>query len=595
VLAFYYAWYDENTWTSGTTADTPLQLYRSSDMATIERHVSQAQAAGIDALVQSWYGPQEAYNQTETNFRVLLDVAASKGFHAAVAFETNGPFFPDQASVVEALRYLLSVHVQHPAYLRYRGRPVIFFWRQQRFRVETWETIRAEVDPDRTSIWIAEGTDLSFQRVFDGHYLYSVAWSSNVAHTLQDWGRRVRRYAQDHGAHRFWVATVMPGYDDTRSGRTAAFAVGRRNGDYYRATWSAAIASRPDWVVITSFNEWVEGTMIEPSARYGDLYLNLTRELSAQFKGSNVVETSPPELGAATRETSVPPPTATAGAIEDGPYVRAKETVRIRSGPDITYPRIGRLTQGEQAKVLARNRAGTWWQIKVPHRDALGWVNATFVELLGDASGLPIVELPTTTPQAIIEVSTTTPTAIRYVVTSTATRTPQWIKSPTAETIAAVATRTPTATVTHNTPLPLTPHYTQSAPLQPVARTPTVTIPPFITPRSVSTGTPSLDPANAANTTLTPQPLAERPSSVVTVLPSEEAVSPLSSAVSTSEGSSSAGTMTVRQPARMIVGDVPSLLWIGSVALVTALALLTALFVRMYPQRPHPENDREAH
>ena len=594
MLAFYYAWYDEHTWTSGTTTDTPLQPYRSSDVATIERHVSQAQAAGIDALVQSWYGPQEAYNQTETNFRALLDVAASTGFHAAVAFETNGPFFPDQVSVVEALRYLLRVHAQHRAYLRYQGRPVIFFWRQQRFHVDTWETIRAAVDPDRASIWIAEGTDLSFQRVFDGHYLYSVAWSSNLARTLQDWGQRVRRYAQGYGAHRFWVATVMPGYDDTRSGRAAAFAVDRRNGDYYRAAWAAAIASRPDWVVITSFNEWVEGTMIEPSVRYGDLYLDLTRELSAQFKASYGAEMSPPVPETATREALAPPPTSTVAPMEGGPYVRAKETVRIRSGPDVTYPRVGRLTQGEQARVLARNRATTWWQIEVPHSEALGWVNAAFVELLGDAGGLPIVDLPTATPQATVAANTATPAAVRFIVTSTATRTPQGIKSPTAETATTVVVRTPTATATHGAPSPPAPSHPWSAPSQAVTGTPTATIPPFITPWGTPQATPSPDPADVSRATATPRPLVGRPSPGVTVSPSQEAVSPLPAAVSTSVGGRSADTKTVRQPAGIIGGDVPSWLWIGSAALLTALALLTVLFVRMYPHRPHQGDDRGA-
>ena len=73
----------------------------------------------------------------------------------------------------------------------------------------------------------------------------------------------------------------MPGYDDTGTDRVDAFAVDRKNGNYYRETWSAAVASQPDWVLITSFNEWVEGTMIEVSTSYGDLYLNLTRDLAA--------------------------------------------------------------------------------------------------------------------------------------------------------------------------------------------------------------------------------------------------------------------------------------------------------------------------
>ena len=175
VLAFYYAWYDQNTWTSGTVGDTPVQPYSSSDPAVIQRHVAQAQAAGIDALVESWYGPQEANNQTETNFRTLLDAAAGKGLRAAVAFETVGPFFPDRSSVTDALRYLLTVHAQHPAYLRYQDRPVVFFWRQQRFSAEEWAAIRSEVDPNHTSLWIAEGVDIAYQSVFDGEYLYSVA------------------------------------------------------------------------------------------------------------------------------------------------------------------------------------------------------------------------------------------------------------------------------------------------------------------------------------------------------------------------------------------------------------------------------------
>jgi hypothetical protein len=42
-------------------------------------------------------------------------------------------------------------------------------------------------------------------------------------------------------------------------------------------SWNAALASHPDWITITTFNEWFEGAMIEPSVHYGDLYLNITR------------------------------------------------------------------------------------------------------------------------------------------------------------------------------------------------------------------------------------------------------------------------------------------------------------------------------
>jgi hypothetical protein len=53
----------------------------------------------------------------------------------------------------------------------------------------------------------------------------------------------------------------------------------------YRATFDAALASQPDGLWINSFNEWVEGTYIEPGVQYGERYLQLTRELTGRFKG----------------------------------------------------------------------------------------------------------------------------------------------------------------------------------------------------------------------------------------------------------------------------------------------------------------------
>jgi hypothetical protein len=289
VLAFYYAWYDANTWRPEVVADMPSQPYSSTDRTAIARHIAQAKSANIDAFVVSWLG---SGNPTEDNLIAMLDLAQSAGFRVTVDFEVTSQFFHSRSDIVNALRYVIDVHAQHPAFLRYQGKPVIFFWRQNllptdagQSPIDAWEAIRSDLDPNHTTLWIAEGTDIAYQRVFDGHHLYSIAWSKNVRRTLADWSNRVSRYNAQNKTNRLWVATVMPGYDDRKTGRPDAFVRDRANGEFYKQTWQAAIASRPSMIIITSFNEWVEGTQIEPSTTYGDKYLQITKEYAAKFKG----------------------------------------------------------------------------------------------------------------------------------------------------------------------------------------------------------------------------------------------------------------------------------------------------------------------
>lgn len=294
VLAFYYTWYDENTWIPEKVIDMPLEPYASRDRAVMARHIEQAKSAGIDALVASWYGPQVENNQTEPNFSALLELAQEREFKVAADYETASPFINSQAETIAALRHLLDVHAPKDAYLKVDGRPVIFFWAIDRVplaegqtsALAAWRAIRQQVDPEHRSIWIAEGVDIAYQEVFDGHHLYNIAWAADVGRSLADWQGRVRKWSASNGQDRLWVATVMPGWNDLKTGRSSAYVRDRENGGFYRACWEGAIATQPDWIIITSFNEWIENSYIEPGQAYGNVYLDLTREWSDRFKAS---------------------------------------------------------------------------------------------------------------------------------------------------------------------------------------------------------------------------------------------------------------------------------------------------------------------
>jgi hypothetical protein len=287
VLAFYYVWYDQTTWSK--TPDVPAIKYTSTDKNAIARHVEWAQGAGINGFVVSWYG-NDTKQQTQPNFLALLDIAAARGFKAAIHFETRSPFMQTRAKIVEGLRYAVNTLANHPGYLRHNGKPVIFFWQNDRFSPSEWSLIRKQIDPNRNTLWIAEGVTTTWLSEFDGLHMYNVAWSRDFYKSAMKFATPTKQLGK------IWIATAMPGWDDRKvKGRAGTYVKNRRDGQMFRESFIGAAASQPDLLVITSFNEWMEGSHIEPSVSFGDIYLNLTRELIAQYRaGALPVPTATP-------------------------------------------------------------------------------------------------------------------------------------------------------------------------------------------------------------------------------------------------------------------------------------------------------------
>jgi len=279
LLAFYYMWYHQSDWCLCRMSDLPTIQYNSADDSTIDRQLSWAANAGITGFISSWWGQGD---QTDTNFAKLLahsDTLEKKtGYHfsSTIYFESDSPHLQGESAIVSGLRYVLSQYSNDAHFLQWHGKPIIFIWDPlgNGRTLSMWASVLQQVDPKHQLLWSAEGVSMSLLDVFDGIHLFSAGYwgllNGDMAAVDQGFRNEINAYNASHHTQKIWAAGVMPGYDDTRIRGNKGFIVPRKNGATYHTSWDAALASSPDWITITSFNEWFEGSMIEPSVTYND-------------------------------------------------------------------------------------------------------------------------------------------------------------------------------------------------------------------------------------------------------------------------------------------------------------------------------------
>jgi len=307
VLAFYYTWYgnpdvsgawrhwdgvDADRHDIATSTHYPAKgAYDSQDPAIIDHHMTLAKQCGVDGFICTWWGEGSFDDKALVQ---VLDHAARHEFDVTLYWETipgRGQAQIDKA--VRDLEYILGTHARHPAFLKVDGKPVIFVYGRAMAQVpwKAWPTIVTET-VKRTGqdfLLIADGYRAQYADVLDGVHTYNIcSWVQNKtreemrARAKQSFGGAVK-LAKDRA--KLSCITIIPGYDDTKI-RTPGIDAVRLGGDTYRILWEEAIEADPDYVLITSWNEWHEGSEIEPSREDGDKYLKLTAEYTRRFKAT---------------------------------------------------------------------------------------------------------------------------------------------------------------------------------------------------------------------------------------------------------------------------------------------------------------------
>jgi hypothetical protein len=259
--AFYYPWFPEAWRQQGMDPFTrykPLLGYYATDPTTVGNQIAAMKYANIRAGIASWWGQG---SQTDSRVQMLLQAASTSDFEWALYYEPEGQGDPSPSQIAADLTYIDERYAQQAGYLRVGGRPVLFAYADARDRCgmsERWK----------------EANTLGFYvvlKVFPGYQSCSAQPDS--------WHQYAPANAEDPQtgfsfaiSPAFWKASEPT----PRLARDPA-------------RWSKSVtdmvASKAPWQLITTFNEWGEGSAVEnadewqSSSGYGT-YLDALHQIS---------------------------------------------------------------------------------------------------------------------------------------------------------------------------------------------------------------------------------------------------------------------------------------------------------------------------
>jgi hypothetical protein len=272
--------------------DVPAEgLYDQTQAATFVQHIDLANGAGLKGFLADWQGTGSATQGPQSsgyNIRFDLMVRTVDSYNAAhgssfglgLAFASFGNYNRPAAQVIGDLTYFYTRYGADPAFRNsYSSKPIVMWLDSRKYPLQTIQAVSKAVEPyvyllgDETAdSWLNDG------RFLDGTSYY---WSTEDPWNNSHAGPAVSQLASEvHGDGKRWFAPFIAGYDKQL---LSASCVQRRGTQTLTRLWQLNGATHPDGWFGISWNEFVEGTYLEPSKRYGSTYLDA---LAALIKAS---------------------------------------------------------------------------------------------------------------------------------------------------------------------------------------------------------------------------------------------------------------------------------------------------------------------
>ncbi|HOT92444.1 MAG TPA: glycoside hydrolase family 71/99-like protein [Anaerolineae bacterium] len=282
--------------------------YDSADPAVLEYQVLLMKLSGIDGVIVDWYGIEEFWDYGVLNRATgkLFEMIKNAGLQFAICYEDQTvkhmvdnkhlPMADVYTHGQAVMRYLQDTWFGDVAYLKADGRPVLLTFGPQYYKNATdWEKLFAGVETKPIFITL----DKRLGTVATSSFPWPPMWASKdgvlTQAALESY---LNSFYEKTAGDAYRVGGAFPGFHDIYKEAGVGEGYGyldARDGETFRFTLDLALRHNPHVIQLITWNDYGEGTIIEPTEEFGYRYLEMVQAARRTMAGEDETFTFIPE------------------------------------------------------------------------------------------------------------------------------------------------------------------------------------------------------------------------------------------------------------------------------------------------------------
>lgn len=273
--------------------------YDSTNSAVLEYHVVLMKLAGIDGVIVDWYGPDNYNDYGINNQRTLalFNYTRKAGLMFSLCYEdqtiqqeVNGGYITAGAAISHAQQTMLYVQNQFftdPSYFRLNNAPVFLNFGPQYFKNNSdWVSIFSVLNATNQPAFFTEDNRIAAGAgAFDWPPMWMSGGGTNTLTPAQLQSYLVA-FDQKGAGWPAFGSTAFPRFHDiySQAGVGASYGyLDDADGGTLTNTLARACTNNSAFIQVATWNDYGEGTIVEPTLDYGYRDLGIVQGLRRQY------------------------------------------------------------------------------------------------------------------------------------------------------------------------------------------------------------------------------------------------------------------------------------------------------------------------